>query len=285
MRYLKPFASIALFTLALIPALTANGQGQRGETLAWAPVPVKPGVWVAPHKPHTKLSELLAAHNGQPSWKETIVDDDLLHAEYIQMAPGTKTPRRFHPDNRAWWIVQDGQVRFNVEEQEPFVASKGFLVQVPYRNVYSMEVVGDKPALFFEVTIANAQTMYPIDETPEPRPGFQFVRVRVTGKDRYDDLNKPYFEFNAMVASGIMRQTRFIADDRAVANIIRGNPQRENPKDKGHFHEVSPEFWFILEGQISYRIGDMPVFLADQGDIVYVPKQTWHRALHAVTWT
>ena len=35
-----------------------------------------------------------------------------------------------------------GQIRFHIQGQEPFVASKGWLVQVPYRNVYWMETVG-----------------------------------------------------------------------------------------------------------------------------------------------
>lgn len=74
------------------------------------------------------------------------MDDRTLHAEQIAMAPGAKTPRQFHPDTRAWWIVQDGQIRFSIEGQEPFVASKGYLVQVPYRKVFSMETVGDEPS-------------------------------------------------------------------------------------------------------------------------------------------
>jgi mannose-6-phosphate isomerase-like protein (cupin superfamily) len=48
---------------------------------------------------------------------------------------------------------------------------------------------------------------------------------------------------------------------------------------------VSGEFWFILEGQIEYKIGSLPIFLADQGDIVYVPKGLWHRAHHGGTGT
>ena len=111
----------------------------------------------------------------------------------------------------------------------------------------------------------------------------QFVKVRINGKDNYDERNKPYLDFNAMVAANNMRQTPFVVDDRAFANIIRGNPQTDNPKDKGHFHEVSGEFWFVLEGQIEYKIGSLPIFLADQGDIVYVPKQVWHRAHHGGT--
>ena len=60
-------------------------------------------------------------------------------------------------------------------------------------------------------------------------------------------------------------------------------PQADNPKDKGHFHEVSAEFWFVLEGTIEYKIEGLETFNATQGDVVYVPKQTWHRAHHGGT--
>ena len=113
-------------------------------------------------------------------------------------------------------------------------------------------------------------------------PGFNFVKVRISGKGKYDSRNKPYIDFSQVV-SGAEKQTRFVADDRAVANIIRGNPQNPKDADKGHFHEVSSEFWFILEGQIEYKIGSLPIFVADQGDIVYAPIKTWHRATHAGT--
>lgn len=262
-------------------AVNGQGRGAPRETLAWAPVPVKPSAWTAPNKPHWKLSEVLAKHKGQNSWRETVVSDNTLQAEYVSMAPGAKTPRMFRPDTRAWWIVQDGQVRFTIEGQEPFVATKGFMVQVPYRNVFSMETVGDAPALFLEVNIAGATTMYPVEETPTPLPGFEFVKVRVTGKGTYDGGNKPFVDFNQIVA-GTDKTQRFIADARAVANIIRGRPIPEpRANDKGHFHEESAEFWFVMEGQIRYRIGSLPVFIADQGDIVYVPKQTWHLASFA----
>jgi mannose-6-phosphate isomerase-like protein (cupin superfamily) len=271
-------AGAALLILAwMLPA-----QQPRTETLAWAPQPVEPNGWVAPNKPIWRLSELLAAHKGQASWRETVVSDTTLHADYVSMAPGTKTPRMFHPDNRAWWIIQDGQVKFTIEGQEPIVASKGFMVQVPYRNTYNMEVVGDKPALFVEVNIAGDVTMYPADEQPPSTPGFNFVKVRISGKGKYDQGNKPYIDFSQVV-SGTEKQRRFIADDRAVANIIRGNPEHPSDANKGHFHEVSSEFWFILEGQIEYKIGSLPIFVADQGDIVYAPKQQWHRASHAGT--
>jgi mannose-6-phosphate isomerase-like protein (cupin superfamily) len=281
MRYRYSLTLTAL-GLALLSAMIVHAQ-QRGETLAWAPVPAAPNAWVAPNKPHWKLSELLASHKGKANWRQQVVADSLLQADYVQMAPGTKSKRQFHADNRVWWVMQAGQIKFMIEGQDPIVASKGFLVQAPYRNIYSMEVVGNEPALFLEVTTTGTQVLYPIDETPEPATGVDFVKVRINGKGKYDERNKPYFDFNSMIANNTLRSTPFVVDDRGFANIIRGNPQADNPKDKGHFHEVSGEFWFILEGQIEYKIGSLPIFLASQGDVVYVPKQVWHRAHHGGT--
>jgi len=259
----------------------AGGRGAgRGpvEQRVWAPKAITPGGWTGVHKPHTKLTDLLAKHKGQSDWIETIVDDDTLHGEYISMAPGKKTPRRMNADTREWRIVQDGQLRFDIDGQEPFVASKGYLVQVPYRTMYTMESVGDRPSLRFEVNIARATKMFAMDEKPVAASGVQYLPVRIAGKGAYAQGNKPFVDFNA-VAAGTDPTRQFVHDDRAVANIILGRGIPPPPlTDKGHFHEESSEFWFILLGKIRYNIEGIPVFEADQGDIVYVPKQRWHLA-------
>jgi uncharacterized cupin superfamily protein len=75
---------------------------------------------------------------------------------------------------------------------------------------------------------------------------------------------------------------QFIGDAHGIANIIRGNPKTQPPAqdaDKGHLHLTGPEFWFILEGQMEFKIGSESIFVADQGDIVYAPAQTWHRCV------
>ena len=222
-------------------------------------------------------------HKGQTDWTEPIVDDDNLNAAYISMGPGKKTPRRMNADTREWWVIQDGEIRFTIDGQEPFVASKGYLVQVPYRNMYSMETVGNRPSLRFEVNIAKARKMYPMDEKPVPVSGFEFVPVRVPGKGTYEEGNKPFVDFNAVVA-GTDKTRRFIHDDRAVANIILGRGIPPPPlTERGHFHPESAEFWFILLNKIRYNIEGLDVFEADQGDIVYVPKQRFHLASFAGT--
>jgi mannose-6-phosphate isomerase-like protein (cupin superfamily) len=265
--------------LLLLSVLWAQNNGQPGSQTVWAPKPAVLTPWTAPNKPHWKLSEVLEAHKGQKSWKIPIVRDEFLRADYIQMAPGERTPRRAHPDTREWWVVQDGEIRFTIDGQKPFVAKKGYLVQVPYRTFYTMETVGDKPSLRFEVNIAGARTMYPAEDKPPMLDGYTFVKTTVASKGTYDQGNRPYIDFDSVMA-GTEKQRRFIADDRAVSNIIIGDAKSLPPvtdADKGHFHAECAEFWFILEGKMDYKIEGTPQILADQGDIVYAPRGHWHR--------
>jgi mannose-6-phosphate isomerase-like protein (cupin superfamily) len=236
------------------------------------------GGWSGVHRPHTRLRDVLARHAGQADWAETVVDDESLFAQWISMGPGQKTPRRMNGDTREWWIVQSGTLEFTVEGRAPVAATKGFMVQVPYRTLYQIENVGTEPALRFEVNVTRARKLYPLDETPVPLPGFEYVPTRVTGgQGTLDDQNRFVVDFNR-VATGEERGGPFVSDDRSFANIIIGDYQAPRPGNKGHFHEEGSEFWLIMLGKIRYNIEGLPEFEAEPGDVVYVPRQTWHLA-------
>ena len=104
---------------------------------------------------------------------------------------GKKTPRRMNGDTREWWIVQSGSLRFTVDGREPVVATKGVMVQVPYRTFYQIENTGSEPALRFEVNVTRARKLYPMDETPEAVKGFEYVPTRVTGGTRRARSTEP----------------------------------------------------------------------------------------------
>jgi hypothetical protein len=84
--------------------------------------------------------EVLAAHKNEKSWREPIVRDTLLSADYSD-GVRHETARQFQPDNRSGGSCRAGSAVHH-RRQEPFVAQQGFLVQVPYRNVYQLESVG-----------------------------------------------------------------------------------------------------------------------------------------------
>jgi mannose-6-phosphate isomerase-like protein (cupin superfamily) len=279
MRIIMP--AIVTVLLVAVELAAQTSAPAPAPQVVWSPKAAAPPAWTPPHRPHVKLADLLASHKGRADWTETLVDDETLHAQYVSMGAGGTTRRRMNADTREWWVIQDGQIRFTIDGQEPFVASKGYLVQVPYRTFYTLETIGDRPSLRLEVNIARARKMYPVEEPPAPVAGVEYVRARVAGRGNYDGGNKPSVDFNAVLA-GTDRTRQFVVDARGVANIIlgRGIPP-PSPADKGHFHTESSEFWFILTGQIRYTIEGLPTFIADQGDIVYVPKQRWHLASFA----
>lgn len=272
-------AQLALATglVAGIVFFTAPAVGQEAPLRVLSPK-ATPAGWTGVHRPHTRLREVLARHEGRADWAETVVDDESLLAQWVSMGPGQKTPRQMNGDTREWWIVQSGTLRFTVEGREPVIATKGFMVQVPYRTLYQIENVGDEPALRFEVNVARARKLYPLDETPVPLPGFDYIPTRVTGgRGTLDARNRPVLDFNKVVA-GEERGGPFVIDDRSFANIIIGDYQDPQPGSKGHFHEEGSEFWLIMLGKVRYNIEGLPEFEAEPGDVVYVPRQTWHLA-------
>lgn len=267
------------FLLLAIIGLT-QAQNRQMEEPSWAPKPVQPSKWAPPNKPHTKLSELKAKYKGKAEWREVIVSDDHLHAEYVSMAPGGKVSRRFHPDTREWWVMMDGQIRFEIENQEPFVATKGSMVQVPMQTIYSLATVGDTPSLRFEVNIAKAKTLYPQGVEPPTTPGINWIPVRLGRKPApYGHENKPHINLYELAKDPKYRGGRFIHDDRAVSNIIYGYEKDLPPlneKDRGHYHPECAEFWLIMAGQIRYPIENHGVIIAEEGDVVYAPIFTFH---------
>jgi len=251
---------------------------------AWAPQPVKPAPYISPNKPLKKFVDILARHRGQSDWTETEVLTRDFIGQYVSMGAGKKTKTLFYADDRVYWVVMSGQMRVTIDGVEPFVASKGFLVQVPYRVPYSMETIGDAPSLRFEVRPSGETPSYPVSETPDPAKGMKFIKANYTGRGKYDDVNKPYVDFEKDIVAANGKGGGAVKDDHTWANIIRSQGVATPPNTNfGHFHENFAEFWLIMEGKEEFLIEGVPLIKADVGDIVFAPEERWHRALAAGT--
>jgi mannose-6-phosphate isomerase-like protein (cupin superfamily) len=247
---------------------------------AWAPQPVKPAPYLAPNKPLRKFVDILARHHGQADWAETEVLTRDFIGQYVSMAPGKKTKTLFYADDRVYWVVVSGQMRVTIEGTESFIATKGFLVQVPYRVPYSMETIGDAPSLRFEVRPSGKTPSYPVSETPEAVKGMKFIQAVYSGRGKYDDANKPFVDFEKDIVAAGGKGGGAVKDDHTWANIIRSQGVPTPPAtDFGHFHENFAEFWLVMEGQEQFLIEGEPLITADVGDIVFAPEERWHRAL------
>lgn len=279
---MKVILSLAVAAMALVlPAAAQNeAANQRMPGQYWAVKPTIPTPYAAPNKAHWKLSAILAAHRGRSDWVQPIVRNREQEADYISLGPGKKQKARFYSDDRVVFIVQDGAIEVTIEGTEPFTATKGFMVNIACRHVYTLETVSDVSSLRFEVRQAGAPPLYPLTETPDPIPGRTYVKATGTpGPSKDRDSNLVYLDFWKQAGSGKL-PTIFARDDHITVNVIRAKGQPVPPdSNKGHFHIDMTEFWFIMEGKLGYKIEGLPYFEAEQGDIVIAAKGRWHRAL------
>lgn len=276
--------------LVLIAALISSVAGVTAEqatqrpvpTAVWALKPVKAPAYKAGLKPWVKLTDIKAKHKGQPNWTEVIVDDGRLSGAYVSAAPGAKVSRRFHPDTREWFAVVEGEVRVEIEGHEPFTATRGSLVNIPRQTIYSVETIGSTPSLRFTLNVSGAKTAYPKDlATPAAPAGSEWIEVRLNRTPaRYDEFNQPHLNIHAEAAKNEKYSGgRFVRDDKSEMLVIYGHEKNMpplDPNDKGHFHAESAEMWLVFSGKIRYKFEGQEPFIASEGDVVYVPANTWH---------
>src|SRR5580704_372557 len=285
-RLTSAIAFVATVAVAMVLPLRAQDQTRPTPTAAWAPKPTQTPAYPVGVKPWSKLSDLKAKHKSDARWREVVVDDARLTGEYTSAAPGTTVSGRFHPDTREWFAVVEGDVRVTIEGQEPFTATRGSLVNIPRQTIYSLETIGDKPSLRFTLNVSRARTLFTRDaqDTPPATPapvGTAWLPVTINRTPgQYDQFNKPHLNIHE-AAKGNDKYTggRFVRDDKSEMLVIYGyekNLPPLDPADKGHFHPESAEMWLVFAGQIRYSFEGQQPFVASEGDVVYVPVNTWH---------
>jgi mannose-6-phosphate isomerase-like protein (cupin superfamily) len=261
----------------------APAAAQPAPLFAWAPKKNPVDAYVGPNKALWKLSDVKAMHAGQKNWTQPIIQNKDLTANWHQMAAGGKTAELMYPDSRTGIIVWEGQLRVSIEGQAPFVASKGFEIDVPFRVPFTLENVGSDPAMWFEIHVTGELPLYPaasMANKPADVPGFTYNKIVVGGgAGTWDDTNKPYLDYFKDVVNGTTRATAFIASEHMFVNNIRGKGvPTPPPTNLGHYHLDYTESWFIMEGNIDYQIEGVPFFTASPGDIVTAARGRWHRA-------
>ena len=284
-------------SLFLLPVVGLWGQDNATKVFYY-PKPLARTAYRPPMKPVTRIADLKAKHQGEASWRERVIDDGNSLAFMVQEAPGTKHQRRLYPDSPAWWAVLEGRIRFEMEKAdgsfETFEATKGSYVFAPERMLHSFEVVGDEPAVRFEVTLYSATPIY--DERPAETPaGIEYIPVRLsTGPNPLDvpDLNgEPWdhhvniYELAKQNANRRRWSRPAMRKNRVRGNFIcgQGADPLPEPGNRGHIHSDFAEFWVVMLGELRWTFeGDVEnAIVATQGDIIYAPPQTFHLAQFA----
>lgn len=296
--YRKPLAQIcvagliaATFAMAQTESSAGAENPRQPSKIFYAPKPIQPMAYLAPMKPLVRLADLKAKHAGQSNWREQVVYDKNNRAEVISAAPGSKEPRHLHSDAPEYWVVQEGRIRFEVEDPpgkfKYFEASAGDLVLAPERRLHSLEVIGAEPAIRFQVTLPDTTAVYET-KPAQAEKGMEYEPVTLSAGDNPDEVpgdGKPdrlFFKLDELQKEHPGKRSwsdLAVRKNRAHANIICGYSAdvKHRPGDLGHYHTDFAEIWVIMRGQQSYDIEGLAPFTAGMGDIVYAPAKRWHR--------
>lgn len=263
---------IAISTLGVTEALA--------QARAWTPKPTELSPYVNGHKPLTKVSEVLADKNPSVSWRHKVVDDSSLKAAWVGLKPGDATRTRRVADHQSAFIVWEGSVQVAIQNQPTFTATKGEIIRVPFRNTFTLTNVGATPSLHFEIFNATRVVLYPADAAnnlPRPPQGTVWYQTRENNGSRNDTYTR---QGEPVSRNFITNPGSFlmVEDEQLIVRSVRGMPP---PSDPAHFHLHGGEFWFVMEGQIASSIEGLNPFVANAGDIVYVPKGRSHQWSHA----
>ena len=284
---IRSHVAMAVAWLVFASLTAAHAQRGPGATSAsqrlWWVAKAAPGQY-GTNKPHIKLSDLKARHKSEAAWMEVVVNDDNFHAEYQQGAPGFTIATRLRPDTREFFAVIEGQLRFTLEGQPaPIVATPTSIINIPKKTAYSVEVIGNVPALWVDANQQQFRTLFPA-EGPKPTaaPGLTVLKIGMSAAGvpgAYTGNNKPHFNLRDAEKDPKFNGQNVVQDDHMWAQAIWGyekNLPPYDPNDKGHFHVGTAEWWIILEGQIRHNIETVGDFTSNAGDIVYAPASTWH---------
>jgi mannose-6-phosphate isomerase-like protein (cupin superfamily) len=276
--------------LLIFLALAASAQTQR---VFYFPKPVAPTPYKSPMKPLTRLADLKAKHHGNTNWSELVIDDGNTRALVISAAPGSKVAPHLYPDSPAWWVVQEGRIRFAIDTpkgMQTFEAGKGSYVFAPERYLHSLEVVGNQPAIRFEVTLAEATPVFESQPQNVGRGEVEYIPITLSTGVNPDDVpnNDPKgdrIHVNIEDLEAAHKGQSAWTEPAQRKNRVRGNfiygHERDNPKRapgyRGHMHADFAEFWIVLRGKLQWIMEgiDRPV-IAEEGDIVYAPPKTFH---------
>jgi len=282
--------------LMLLPGVVA---AQEKEPILYFAKPIERPAYKAPMKPITRLADLKAKNKGKTGWREPIIDDGNSQSFMVQEPSGTKYERRMYPDSAAWWVVLEGQVRFEIEKPdrtfEIVNATKGSYVFVPERMLHSLEVVGGEPAIRYEVTSGPSSTPVYQKKPANAPMGTKYIPVTLgTGPNPLDVRNegingKPWPEPHHYNVYQLEKQNagkKGFTQEAMRANRARGNficgyrpaTFSTDSGDRGHLHTDTAESWVIMLGELRWVFeGDeKTAVVAKQGDIIYAVPGTFH---------
>ena len=211
---------------------------------------------------HIRTDEVVA-RRGAPPWTELLLEDGRNAVELACTASGETGHTHAHPDQNEWWIVVQGEHIVEIEGSLPIRAKKGDVVFCPAGVPHSVTAGGAEPAVRLAVSRLDSLDVRgqrggpSIPAAPSQPPNMRHTSLVAL----YESSGGPPWKHV------------LVDDDRNKAHLICHPPGMSN---RAHWHYDFDEWWLVMQGELTWEIGDRPAIRARDGDIVYSPRGFRH---------
>ncbi|MEX0762203.1 MAG: cupin domain-containing protein [Dehalococcoidia bacterium] len=208
--------------------------------------------------PVTHLDDVLERHS-EPRWSEKLIRDGRNRAALICSPEGAPPDPHLHPDFNEWWVILGGEITYQVGEYEPFVARDGDIVIAPCGQRHDIRPTAGGRVLRLVVGPEHSNhdlkgvppsRLLPFHEGLEPP---NLIHTPMAWMLERHGVDKAWSE-------------EVVLDDRNRANMIHNMPGETN---RPHWHPDMDEWWVVLKGELTWKIGDREPVVARKGDLVF----------------
>ena len=189
-----------------------------------------------------------------------IVRDGRNRVAAISSAEGAPSDPHLHTDFHEWWVILGGEVRYQIGEYGPFVASFGDIVIAPCG--FRHDVAPHRGEQCIRLVVGPETSNHDIKGIPPARlipapydlPPPNRVHTPLSYMIERNGLNKAWTE-------------EVVINGKDRANMIHSLPGEAN---RAHWHPNCDEWWVVLRGALEWKVGARTPFVAGPGDIVFV---------------
>ena len=100
------------------------------------------------------VEDVVAAH-GEPPWVVRLVQTNEVAATLICTPKGNSSRRHRHLNDDEFWIVMGGELRWEIEGEEPRLAKNGDIIRAPKGKAHNIVTVSEEPALRLAISIPD----------------------------------------------------------------------------------------------------------------------------------
>ena len=114
----------------------------------------------------TKLKELISDNSKYKSWAKRVIDTS--NSGYFQIATfvcqsekGSGCRKHYHPDTDEWWVVIQGEIEFEIGDNENFFTGEpGDVIFCKKGIPHKISVISNEPCIRLSIAVDNQETIH-----------------------------------------------------------------------------------------------------------------------------